>query len=225
MLLFALLFVGILVIYLKYTFSYWRRCGFPEIAPQIPFGCMWPFVTRAKSAGKAIGDMYNKTSAPFVGIYVFATPQLIIRDAELLKRIMITDFEYFHDRNVYINEESDPLSVNVFAQKGLKWKQLRKKMTPLFSTGKLRNMFPIFVTEVEKLDGHLERCAKRNEVIGLRRTITSYTLNVIASVFFGLDVDVLEEPEHIFKRMYDITSRPPNFVEVFRQSATFFFPQ
>lgn len=220
-----LLCVISLVLYLIYTFTYWIRNGFPQINPTSIFGCMWPFVIQTKNAGRSVAALYNQTKEPFIGIYAFHLPQLMIRDLDLLRRIMITDFNYFTDRDVYLDVHGDPLSVNVLSQRGKSWKELRHKLSPMFSVTQMKKMLPIFSDEVNKLDRYLEKCARNNDVVNLRDTLTNCTLNVIASVFFGLDVDTIENPNHPFKRMYQLTSKPPNLIEVFRQSATYFFPQ
>lgn len=224
--LFNLAIIGfLLVVYVRKTFRYWSSRGFPEIKPVIPFGCMWPFLTKEKSAGCAIGDAYFKSSDAVVGVYVWNLPQLIIRDVEILRRIMITDFHNFIDRHVYINSEKDPTSQHLFSQRGDEWKTSRSKLSTFFTRSKLRCMFPTFQAEIVKLDRYIEQSIKESSFVDLRETINHYMLNVIASVFFGLDIDTSVDSSHPFKRMYLLTSRPPNFLEVFRQSSMFLFPE
>lgn len=210
-------------IYIKFVYSYWTRHGFPETKPRIPFGCMFPFVKGQKNALASMAAEYYKSTEAFVGIYVFFVPQLIIRDLDLVRRVLITDFEYFHDRDAFINEKLDPLSVNVFTQKGTKWKHLRQLLTPLFTSGKLKNMFVTVNVELEKLDKHLDENV--GKVIELRETLTNSVLNIIASVFFGLDVDCVSDPNHYFKHIFELTSSPRNVKDILRQSSSFFFPQ
>lgn len=210
--------------YIRRVYSYWSLLGFPEVKAHIPTGCMLPFVKKKTTAALAISDTYYESSAPFVGIYIFFLPKLMIRDLELLRRILIHDFEYFTDRDFHINRETDPFSVNISTERGEKWRNLRSVLTPLFTATKLKVMFPIFVAEIGKLDKKLEQNAISGEPINLRDTVSNFILSNIASVLYGLDIDLNEEPNHVFKRMFKMSSRPENFKETLRQSITFFLP-
>lgn len=163
-----LLFVLGLALLVKYKYSYWRLRGFPEIAPQIPFGCMLPFVKKEKSALLTLADMYHKSTEAFFGIYVFFMPQLMIKDLELVRKILIYDADVFLDRDSYIDEQNDPISVNMFSQKGQKWKEMRYSFSPLFSTNKLRETHIMFQKELAKLDEYVENCVRNGETVKIK---------------------------------------------------------
>jgi len=67
----------------------------------------------------------NQTDGPFVGFYVFAKKFIVVTDIDFVKTVLIKDFEKFHDRGVYHNEKDDPLTSNLTAIEGEKWKNLR----------------------------------------------------------------------------------------------------
>lgn len=47
------------------------------------------------------------------------TPTILVRDPELLRKIMVKDFDHFVDHVEFTDEETDPLSAKmVFAMKG-----------------------------------------------------------------------------------------------------------
>lgn len=46
------------------------------------------------------------------GFYNFAQPVFLIMDEELVKSILIKDFNNFVNRGLYCNEEGEPLSGN-----------------------------------------------------------------------------------------------------------------
>lgn len=180
---------------------------------------------KEKSALRTLADMYYESKAPFFGIYVFFMPQLMIRDLELVRRIMIHDFEYFVDRDAFMNETGDPLSINIFSQRSQKWKQMRHAFSPVFSSNKIKGMFPVLQDQIEKLIKQVNEFAKNESAIDLKQTVTCYVINYIVNVFFGVDVDTALDPQHVFNRMYKLISHPENFREVFRQSSAFFFPR
>lgn len=141
-------------------------------------------------------EMYQKCTKPFVGVYIFFSPVLLMRDVELVHKVLVTDVEYFYDRGVYSNGENEPMSVNLFSEKGKKWKCLRQKMSPLFSTVKLKNMFQTILTEIDHLDQYVEKKVVLEEVIDFKDLMQRYVLNIIGSYFFGIDLNTIANPEH-----------------------------
>lgn len=127
--------------YIKWNFSYWKRQGFPYEEPKIPFGTLDSVRTRERSLGMAIFDSYASSKEKFLGIYLLLRPALLIRDANLARDILTKDFISFHDRGIYVDEKADPMSGHLFALKGQKWKTLRAKLAPSFTSGKLKSMF------------------------------------------------------------------------------------
>jgi cytochrome P450 family 6 len=48
-----------------------------------------------------------------------------------------------HDRRVHADTKSDPFSGNIFVLTGEEWKQFQTRLTPSFTFGKLKSMFPM----------------------------------------------------------------------------------
>lgn len=69
-------------------------------------------------------------------------PVLLIRDPQIIRDVLITDFWHFSHRGAYENE-SDPLSNHLALQHGGKWKRNRIALTPTFTPFKLKEMFNI----------------------------------------------------------------------------------
>ncbi len=72
-------------------------------------------------------------------------------------RILVSDFNNFHDRAVPVDEINDPLSGNLFFLPGQKWRDLRAKFTPTFTSGKSKSMFPIIQECVDTLNTYLKK--------------------------------------------------------------------
>uniref|UniRef100_A0A336JYZ5 CSON009146 protein n=1 Tax=Culicoides sonorensis TaxID=179676 RepID=A0A336JYZ5_CULSO len=194
--------IFVVYLYLKHIFTHWKRHEFPFIEPVIPYGNLQTHAKKQRSMGNAVWDLYNSTSEPFIGIYTYTNPAVLIRDIELVKKVLVTDFDYFHDRNVYNNKEKEPLLTQLFSMKGEEWKNLRRKFNPLFSSGKLKAMFPTIMNEVDKLDEYVLETVKSGTIFENKDQTYRYVLNLIGSIVFGIDIDVLKDPNHPFEKMH-----------------------
>lgn len=187
--------------FVKYVYSYWDRKGFPCLQPSIPFGCLGPLVIKELCFGEVIRNVYMTTKAPFVGIYLLFRPALLIRDPELVKRILMTDFDYFHDRGLHYDEENDPIGAFLLAMPGQKWKDMRAKLTPIFTSGKLKQM--LITTEEKKrlLKKYLDKVTETGSEVKLKTPVEYLIIGILASIFFGFELDTFENPDHDFVRM------------------------
>lgn len=102
-------------------------------------------------------DMYNMgRGLQYVGFYVFDEPYFMPRDPELIKHILVKDFNYFNDRP-FAATPSDALgTANLFSMKNPHWKHLRNRLTPIFSSAKIKKMFDLMTAVTVDLETHLE---------------------------------------------------------------------
>ncbi|XP_063696951.1 probable cytochrome P450 6d4 [Culicoides brevitarsis] len=220
---FTITFVALYAL-LKYIFTYWERRDFPYLEPTFVFGNMKSFVLRKRSFGLAIWDLYRKTTKPVVGVYMLTNPGVLVRDLELVKKVLVTDFDHFYDRGMYNNKKREPIASFLAAERGEDWKTLRQKLSPLFSSGKLRLMFPTILQQVKRLEEHLKPMAERNEIVGMKDILIRYALDVVGSIFFGTDVNTMQNPDQDFYRMNKILNSP-DFKENLRMGLVFIAPK
>lgn len=130
-------------IYFKFVlYTYWRKQGIPYVEPVIPVGNFQKLVRKKCHIGEVFAYGYKKMKNNKVfGMYTFHKPCLIIRDPDLIRCVLTKEFTSFHDRGVYCNEKVDPLSGNLFFLPGKKWKNLRAKVSPAITPGKIKLMF------------------------------------------------------------------------------------
>lgn len=166
--------------------------------------------------------MYSKhKELKIFGIYLSYRPVLILTDPKLVQDILIRDFQSFHDRPMPVNEEKDPLSGHLFnigikecnsnwknnkkftrTLAGQKWRDLRVKLSPTFTSGKLKGMFPIIKNCGQTLSDYLAKSVENNvDVIEFRDLMARFNTNIISSVAFGIDNDCINEPDHLFRKM------------------------
>lgn len=83
--------------------------------------------------------IYRKYSnEPYVGYYKLLEPAILVRDVNLLKNVIMGDFDHFRENDVIASEKYDPLmATNPFFSEGDKWKEGRKTILPVFSSSKV----------------------------------------------------------------------------------------
>lgn len=185
--------------YAKRVYSYWERKGFKTASgTSLLFGHFKGPLTQTEFTGDFIAKIYRSTNEPFIGMYSLLRPALLVRDPELIRSICIKDFSYFSERNVHCNEEYDPCSGHLFALPTKKWKNIRSKLTPAFTSGKLKSMFPTIVDCGSSLQNLLEKSAVKGEELDINNISARFTVNLIASVGFGIEADAIKDPDSKF---------------------------
>lgn len=121
--------ITIVFFYVKYViYSYWERHGIESPDTIVPFGNFYKAVMQQTSLAELTQDLYNSTTKPFIGFYITVRPMLLIRDPELVRYVLNTDFQSFHDRGIYYDEKNDPLTANLLSMSGEKWRTMRSKV-------------------------------------------------------------------------------------------------
>jgi len=83
---------------------------------------------------------------PLIGVYLLHRPGVIVRDLELIKTVMIKKFNYFTNRALQTDPIHDPLGYNnLFFVRNPDWKDLRTRISPVFTSGKIKQMYPLMV--------------------------------------------------------------------------------
>ncbi|KAK4878613.1 hypothetical protein RN001_011119 [Aquatica leii] len=212
---FAVLIIGI-VTYCKWAYKYWERLGVPYLDPSIPFGNIKEFILLKLSVAEVSAKHYIAAKAKqykHVGIFGFIRPEYMPIDLELIKCILTKDFNYFTDRGYHYNEENEPLSGNLFLLGGNKWKKTRTKLTPTFTSGKMKMMFNIVVECSQKLKQVIETEHKQGP-INIKKFLEQFTTDVIGSCAFGLNCNTFDESESDFCKYAKRLFLPTTFEKI-----------
>jgi cytochrome P450 family 6 len=117
----------------------------------------------------------------------------------MIKSILVKDFLHFHDHGTYFDEENDPLSAHLFMLTGQKWRNLRTKLTPTFTAGKMKMMFQILVDCGDELRACLEQSAANGDIIEVKDILAKFSTDIIASFAFGVQSNCLQNPHAEFR--------------------------
>jgi cytochrome P450 family 6 len=136
------IFIG-LYFYATRNFKFWQKLGIPYVKPTPFVGSLKECVLLKTTIGEQLQRIYNEhNDKPYVGIFSFHKPSLLLHDLEMVKNIMVKDFNYFMDRVFSVGDKIDPLfGKNLSMLKGQLWRHLRIKLTPVFTSRKMKMMF------------------------------------------------------------------------------------
>lgn len=188
--------------YIKESFSYWKRRNVPHLKPIFPYGNVKGIGTVVHPA-RGVQEIYNrlKGSGKFCGFYFFIWPKIILLDLELIRNILIKDFSNFSERDLYYNEKDDPISAHLVALDGDKWKKLRSKLSPTFTSGKMKFMFPTFVEVGQRFQQCLKEIVEQNNELEVKDLMSRLTTDIIATCAFGIDSSSLKDPNAEFRQI------------------------
>lgn len=167
--------------WLKQRYQFWKNRGVPYLKPtSLIFGNNGDVVTGKLSLPANTLKIYNALAPnKFAGIYIFYKPILFVRDAELIKNILIKDFHHFSDRSFDFAHKQDPLSLHLFNLAGEEWKILRHKLTPTFTSGKMKLLFVLMNECVEKLGEIIKQSTLDREPIKVKDLMARYYIRVV----------------------------------------------
>ncbi|XP_021342534.1 cytochrome P450 3A2-like [Mizuhopecten yessoensis] len=207
----------LLVAILIYTFMMsrdfltFKRMGLPGPTPLPIVGN----VIALASEGTRAFDLnalnkYGKVYGHFDG---FAA-NLVVADKEILREILVKQFNNFPDRFSF-EEFSGDLRHGLANVKGEHWKQNRNTITPTFSSGKLRKMGPLIQKACDTLMKTSRQLIKSGDdgQVEMKRLFGGFTMDVISSTAFGIQADSQSNPDDLFvkhaKKMFDLSVTNP----------------
>lgn len=151
-------FSAVLAAYLYMTrnFKYWIRKGVTEARPVPFFGNLRDCCLFRITPGLHFKSLYEQgTGLPYLGFYIFDKPALLLRDPDLVKAVTVKDFSYFQDRYVSAHESDTIAAGNMFVANNPEWRHLRHSSSSIFTSGKLKAMFPLMSAVGTELAHHL----------------------------------------------------------------------
>nr|XP_012143061.1 PREDICTED: probable cytochrome P450 6a13 isoform X1 [Megachile rotundata]XP_012143062.1 PREDICTED: probable cytochrome P450 6a13 isoform X2 [Megachile rotundata] len=198
---FALVFLA-LYYYFTSTFDFWKKRGVAGPRPVPIFGNIKDVLLEKCSLNECIVKFYQEyKNERLVGIFERRKPNILLTDLDLVKDVLIKDFSIFNDRGHLVFEKTEPLSLNIFSLEAKRWRPLRAKLTPVFTSGKLKEMFPLILECSNQLEGCLEKIIEQGGFIDCREVAARFTTDAIGSCAFGINMNALSDEGSEFRRI------------------------
>ncbi|KAB0801995.1 hypothetical protein PPYR_04181 [Photinus pyralis] len=203
-LLFAIV-VSILLLFLLYlqkkkAYSYWKNQGVPFPETTLLFGNIGDVILLRTTLSEFFERLYRTYEEfSYVGFYNFLTPAVVIRDPEVIREVLIENFESFHD--VFIKTPDDVAKINPFFVEGENWKTMRKEIAPQLSSLKVRDMKPHIEMVCRRMIKYID--ALNGNCVDAEDIAYRFTGNNVMACAFGLEGRCFDEDHPLIFQIRD----------------------
>ncbi|XP_011705668.1 PREDICTED: cytochrome P450 9e2-like, partial [Wasmannia auropunctata] len=190
-----------IITFLHYTYFYWKNKDLPYLPNSLSSFLMgWKLVIGYISFPEYFQYLYNYfPDAKYIGAVDFFKPALIVHDPELIKDIVVKDFEHFPDHRNFLDENAEPLlSKTVFGLRGDRWREMRNTLSPSFTANKMKFMFDLLSKCSHDFVDYLVDHPELRHSIETKEAFRRYTTDVIATAAFGISVNSMKDRDNEF---------------------------
>ncbi|XP_060799046.1 cytochrome P450 3A30-like [Neoarius graeffei] len=188
-----ILAVTLLFLYGVWPLRFFKNLGIPGPRP-------WPFLGTFLSYRKGFHNFDMecfKKYGKVWGLYDGRQPLLMILDLEMIKAVMVKDcFSTFTNRRNMLTTYEGPFADAITLAKDEKWKRIRASLSPLFTSGRLKEIFPIAEKYADRFIDNLKRNPR--ETIKVKEVFGPYSMDVVTSVSFSVEIDSINNPDDQF---------------------------
>uniref|UniRef100_A0A8C2WCY4 unspecific monooxygenase n=1 Tax=Cyclopterus lumpus TaxID=8103 RepID=A0A8C2WCY4_CYCLU len=185
--------ITLIFVYSCWPYGIFKKMGVPGPQPVPFFGTMLAY---RKGFIGFDQDCFNKYGKIW-GIFDGRQPVLCVTDPSMIKAILIKEcYSLFTNRrNFRLNGQLyDAVSIAEDDQ----WKRIRSVLSPSFTSGRLKEMFDIMKHHSANLTSSMKKKADKDEPLELKEFFGPYSMDVVASTAFSVDIDSLNNPSDPF---------------------------
>ncbi|XP_020833441.1 cytochrome P450 3A4-like [Phascolarctos cinereus] len=189
------LFLTLLFLYGTWTHRLFKELGIPGPTPLPFFGTVLSYREGFTNFDMTCFKKYGKTWGFFDG----RQPVLAITDPETIKSVLVKEcYSVFTNRRNF--GPAGFLENAISIAEDDQWKRIRTVLSPTFTSGKLKEMFPIINQYGDILVKNMQNEAEKSKPITLKKIFGAYSMDVITSTSFGVNVDSLNNQNDPFVR-------------------------
>uniref|UniRef100_M3YHM5 Cytochrome P450 3A n=1 Tax=Mustela putorius furo TaxID=9669 RepID=M3YHM5_MUSPF len=183
----------LLYLYGTSTHGLFKKLGIPGPKP-LPFvGNILDYREGFWNVDKKCFKKYGR----FWGFYDGRQPVLAITDLDMIKMILVKEcYSVFTNRRFLgpVGFMKNSISMSDDEE----WKRIRTLLSPTFTSGKIKEMFPIIGQYGDMLVRNLRKEAEKGKPVNLKDIFGAYSMDVITSTSFGVNIDSLNNPQDPF---------------------------
>ncbi|KAM4631556.1 cytochrome P450 3A28-like [Discoglossus pictus] len=206
-----ILFLTLLILYGIWPYGLFKKLGIPGPRP-LPF--IGTFHAIKNGVLESDMECYKKYGNIW-GLYDGRTPVLAVMDPAIIKAVLVKEcFTLFTNRRFI--PLMGPLEVAVSMAKDEQWKRIRTVLSPTFTSGKLKQMFPLIKHYGDLLVKNVQKKVDNKETINMKDVFGAYSMDVVLGTSFSVNIDSINNPNDPFvtksKKMFQFSLFNPLIV-------------
>ncbi|XP_072169147.1 cytochrome P450 3A14-like [Diadema setosum] len=184
--------VLLFVLHDSWSHTYWWRKGV-IYEPALPIlGNTVLFMGLRKTL-----DILRAKHGRVYGIFSFTIPMLVVGELDLLRHILVKNFDNFHNRPM-LTRNNEELKHGIAALRDERWREVRNVLTPTFSASKMKLMSSLVNETADKMVLNIGNKQKKNGFIECQDIFGAFVMDTIGSCAFGLNIDSQANPDDPF---------------------------
>nr|WP_314637148.1 cytochrome P450 [uncultured Janthinobacterium sp.] len=141
---------------------------------------------------------------PYVRAWFGRTLVLVVADSEAVAAVLRDRPDGFRrPLSSYIVSEEMGGNPGVFLAEGSAWRNQRRMVMAGMAPGAIKAYFPALLTVAQRLQRRWQHAATQGQAIDLDGDLKRYTVDIIAGLAFGSEVNTLEAGEDVIQRHLD----------------------
>ncbi|KAM9261528.1 LOW QUALITY PROTEIN: cytochrome P450 3A12-like [Cariama cristata] len=185
-------FLSLPVLYGIWPFQVFKKLGIPGLQP-LPFGGNF---LEYRHGVLNFDQMCIEKYGKIWGIFDGKQPVLAILDPILIKNILVKEcYTIFTNRQNFGLNEILESALNMAEDE--KWKRICTVLSLTFTSGKLKEMFPIINHYGEKSVKNIEKKVVNDECVTMK-DIFGASVDVVANSSFSVNIDSMSNPSNPF---------------------------
>uniref|UniRef100_A0A8C7MNW0 unspecific monooxygenase n=1 Tax=Oncorhynchus kisutch TaxID=8019 RepID=A0A8C7MNW0_ONCKI len=185
------LLITLIVVYWPY--GVFTKMGIPGPKPLPYFGTMLEYRKGIINFDTECFQKYGR----IWGIYDGRQPVLCTMDKSIIKTVLIKECY-----NIFINRRDFHLNGEMFDALSVAeddtWRRIRSVLSPSFTSGRLKEMFGIMKQHSANLLNGMKKQADKDQTIEVKEFFGPYSMDVVTSTAFSVDIDSLNNPSDPF---------------------------
>ena len=192
--------ISILVTYYLFRkFNFFKRHGIIHVPSTPILGAMAPIIFRRMSFANFTRKIYNlNRDAKYIGFYATTKPVLMLRDPEVIKDVVVKNFDTFINNPVFVDANDYVLSQNLFGLQNIKWRHVKNLLSPSFTSSKMKTMFTFISKHAADFAELMSTLPADKSDINMKDIFDRYTNDVIALCIYGMKIDSIRDPTNKF---------------------------
>ncbi|NXP12998.1 CP3AO protein, partial [Thinocorus orbignyianus] len=176
-----------------WPFRAFKKLGIPGPQPLPFFGTFLEYRHGFTQFDQKCFEKYGK----IWGIFDGRQPVLAVLDPVLIKNILVKEcYSIFTNRRNFGLNGILESALNVAEDE--QWKRIYTVLSPTFTSGRLKEMFPVILHNGEKLVKNIEKKVADDGFVATKDIFGAYSMDVVTSTSFSVNIDSMGNPSDPF---------------------------